>query len=216
MSIFKASNLQSLPKFLNRCDPLAALKRKPKKGSDEFFQKLMKTNFKVIGQIFKDSSKNDIKYILKNDIPNELQTHSFYTIWVNDMSIICNIFCRILDIDSVGFSLGTQRVCQRYHIDNVSMRLLVTYAGIGTEWLPENAADRKAYYRGMSNEQILKDPSKRKFMDIWDVAIFRGGPNGLLHRSPDAALKGQSIMMRLDHENFWNTVLKHELDNKVL
>ena len=27
---------------------------------------------------------------------------------------------------------------------------------------------------------------------------------------------GQSIMMRLDHENFWNTVLKHELDNKVL
>ena len=42
MSIFKASNLQSLPKFLNRCDPLAVLERKPKKGSDEFFQKLMK------------------------------------------------------------------------------------------------------------------------------------------------------------------------------
>ena len=33
---------------------------------------------------------------------------------------------------------------------------------------------------------------------------------------PDTALKGQSIMMLLDHENFWNTVLKHELDNKVL
>ena len=56
MSIFKASNLESLPKFLYRNDPLAVLERKPKKGSDEFFQKLMKTNFKVIGQIFKENN----------------------------------------------------------------------------------------------------------------------------------------------------------------
>ena len=71
MSIFKASNLQSLPKFLNRCDPLAVLERKPKKGSDKFFQKLMKTNFKVIGQIFKDSSKNDICLLYTSDAADE-------------------------------------------------------------------------------------------------------------------------------------------------
>ena len=216
MSIFKASNLQSLPKFPKRSDPLAVLERRPQKGSDEFFQKIMKTNFKVIGQVFKESSKNDIKFILKNSITHEMQTNSFYRIWVNDMSIICNMFCRMLDINSLGFSLGTKRVCKRYHIDNVSMRLLVTYAGIGTEWLPENAANRKAYYSGMSNEKILKDPSKRKFMDTWDVAIFRGGQNGLLHRAPDASINGQSIMMRLDHETFWHKVLKHELYNNVL
>ena len=40
--------------------------------------------------------------------------------------------------------------------------------------------------------------------------LFRGGSDGLLHRSPDAALNGTSIMMRLDHEYFWNEVMKHD------
>ena len=46
-------------------------------------------------------------------------------------------------------------------------------------------------------------------MNAWDVAIFRGGKNGLLHRTPDIALDSPSILLRLDHETFWNNVLKN-------
>ena len=95
------------------------------------------------------------------------------------------------------------------------MRLLVTYAGKGTEWLPDEFVDRNAYENGLPNESILKNPSRSKFINTWDVAIFRGGSDGLLHRSPDAALNGTSIMMRLDHEYFWNEVMKHDLDSTI-
>jgi hypothetical protein len=59
----------------------------------------------------------------------------------------------------------------------------------------------------MPNELILKDPSARQFVGIWDVAIFRGGPKGILHCTPDDALNGASILMRLDREDFWENVM---------
>lgn len=87
------------------------------------------------------------------------------------------------------------------------MRLLVTYAGQGTEWLPDEAVDHRAYASGMSNEDILIDPAARQFMRPWDIAVFRGGPEGLLHRTPDTALNGPSILMRLDHKDSWHNVM---------
>jgi len=84
----------------------------------------------------------------------------------------------------------------------------VTYAGKGTEWLPDEAADRTAFANGAPNEEIIKDPTARQYMNAWDVAVFRGGANGLLHRTPDAALDDPSIMMRLDHPSFWDNFLK--------
>ena len=95
----------------------------------------------------------------------------------------------------------------------VPIRLLVTYAGRGTEWLPDAAADRQAFEDGMPNKLILRDPSAIRFVDGWDVAIFRGGSKGLLHRTPDAALNGTSILMRLDRKDFWNNILGQSQGN---
>ena len=45
--------------------------------------------------------------------------------------------------------------------------------------------------------------SARKFINKWDIAVFRGGKNGILHRTPDSALQNQSsILMRLDNSSF--------------
>ena len=80
--------------------------------------------------------------------------------------------------------------------------LLLLLSVAGTEWLPNEAANRSAYLRGRPNEEIVKDPSRRRFMNTWDVAVFRGGKQGLLHRTPDDALHGPSIFMRLDIKAF--------------
>ena len=62
--------------------------------------------------------------------------------------------------DTLCFWLGTKRECRRYHVDNVPRRLLVTYAGQGTEWIQNQDADRLAYEAGEPNEKIVRDKSK--------------------------------------------------------
>ena len=112
------------------------------------------------------------------------------------------------------FKILTQLVCglvlkedvKRYHVDNVPQRLLVTYFGEGTEWLPDDAGDKIAYLNGEPNEKILKDPKKKQFVNEWDIAIFKGGLKGLLHRTPDSALHKHSILLRLDHANYWKNI----------
>ena len=127
------------------------------------------------------------------------------------MAQTAQVFCDIQKTDSLGYWIGSQRGCSRYHIDNVPLRMLVTYAGVGTEWIPDDAVDRNAYHAGAPNEKIVKDPSAIRFMNAWDVAVFRGGPDGLLHRTPDAALSGPSVMMHLDHPAFWESILKRQI-----
>ena len=208
MSVYQASNIQSLREFSKTENQLAVLERCPLKGADKFFNKLMQSDFSLIGQAFKDSSLEDIKFILEEDIPKELQSDPFYPLWVADIASLCKVFCDVLVTESVSLQLSTKRGCRRYHVDNVPMRMLVTYAGKGTEWISDEVVDRQAYESGKTNEEILKDLTETQYMNIWDVAIFRGGKKGLLHRTPDAALMGPSVLLRLDHENFWDDILK--------
>ena len=118
------------------------------------------------------------------------------------MEDVCKSFCELENIKDVAFWLGTKRGCSRYHVDNVPKRLLVTYAGRGTEWIPDMAADRTAFESGEPNEHIVKDTSALRHIRQWDVAVFRGFREGILHRTPDEALNGPSILLRLDHSSF--------------
>lgn len=209
MDAYKPLHLENLPKFNFVKSQLALVEREALSGSSEFFSKLMQTKLNVIGQVFKASSAADIRFLLEEDISLELKLDPFFELWVDDMANVCNVFCDVVGEDAIGFCLGTERGCRRYHLDNVPMRLLVTYAGQGTEWLPETASDREAFEGGMANEFILKDPSARQFVGLWDIAVFRGGPKGVLHRTPDSALNGPSILMRLEREDFWNNVFNN-------
>ena len=206
MSVFQAADLGELTRFPQRKDQLAVLQRQAPKEAEVFFEKLMHTSIGVIGKVKKENAEADIQEILEDYISVELQQDPFYNLWIKDMASVCRSFCEILCSDAVSFCLASKRGCRRYHIDNVPMRLLVTYAGKGTEYIPDEAADRKAFQNGMPNERIIKDPSAIKFMNTWDVAVFRGGSRGLLHRTPDAALNQPSILMRLDHPSFWDNI----------
>ena len=58
------------------------------------------------------------------------------------------------------------------------------------------------------NEKIIKNTTKRKFIKAWDIATFRGGTKGILHRTPDSALKSPSLQMRLDHSSYLKNIEK--------
>tara|TARA_B100000686_G_C16615503_1_gene876225 strand:- start:426 stop:1106 length:681 start_codon:yes stop_codon:yes gene_type:complete len=215
MNVFQTTDIENLVKYPRISDQLAIVKREKPEGSDIFFEKLMKNNLSVIGKVTKKNSIEDIKYLLEGNITNQLKNDPFYFLWISDMSQVCKLFSIIINSESVDFCLSTGRGCRRFHIDHVPMRLLVTYAGKGTEWIPDEAADRIAFANGAPNEKIIKDPLKRNFMNTWDISIFHGGPNGLLHRTPDAALNKKSILLRLDHSSYWEKILKQN-DNSVM
>ena len=204
---YKRSN--SLIDFKNRKGQIAILKRDHPKESELFFKKLCQFPFSLYGYVRHDSAKEDIRKLLKDEIPKHLQFDLFYEDWLEDMSNMCKIFCSMQLEDSLCFWLGSKRGCKRYHVDMVPYRLLVTYAGEGTEILPNHGANRKAFVEGKSNDEILKDKSTLKYTNKWDIAIFRGGKEGILHRTPSSALDANSsILMRLDYKSFLADIKK--------
>ena len=91
--------------------------------------------------------------------------------------------------------------------DHESMRLLVTYYGKGTEWLYPEACNYLAYNNGEKNNKIIKKNAEKKYLNNWDIAIFKGKKyssegKGILHRTPDAALGKPSLLMRLDSHEY--------------
>lgn len=214
MSIIKTDEVHILADFSNRKGQLTILERARPVQAAAFFQTLEQTPFRVIGRVPKNKSSESIKRFLEGTIAESLKADPFYEVWIADMAAQCQLFCEVLGSQSVGFCLGTERGCRRYHIDKVPMRCLVTYSGQGTEWLPDDAADRGAFSMGAPNAEILKDPAQRQYITPWHVAIFRGGDKGLLHRTPDSALNGPSILMRLDHPAFWDRIFEHQKDKR--
>ena len=201
--------IKKLIDFKKNENQLEILKRQPLPINKSFFQAIYKSIFEVTGFVRKSKSKQDIKNLLVNSLPKNIQCNPFYDIWLDDMSKVCKLFCEFLNENKLSFWLGNSRGCSRFHVDMVPYRLLVTYEGQGTELLPDHAADRVAFTDGKSNSKIIKDKSSLKSLDKWDIAIFKGGKNGILHRTPDSALKDySSILMRLDNFSFLEDIRK--------
>lgn len=193
------NNIESLKNFKNASQQVGIHERKTPVMANYFFKKIKKYPLSISGVVSKNTSKRDIYKLLNNEISDEIKSEPFYVNWLDDMSKISQVFCNILGEKSISFWLGSQRGCKRYHVDMVPYRLLVTYTGQGTELLPNKAANRKAFICGKPNKDIIKDKSALSYVNEWDIAIFRGGNRGILHRTPDSALNDDSsLLMRLD------------------
>ena len=200
--------IEKLINFKNNESQIEILKRPYPSQSNLFFKEFSKSIFSITGFVSKNQPKKDINKLLKNTLPASIQSRSFYNIWLEDMSNICKLFCTFLNANKLSFWLGSARGCKRYHVDMVPFRILVTYEGQGTELLPDYAADKDAFNEGKPNNEIIKEKSAIKFINKWDVAIFRGGSNGLLHKTPKTALKTSSVLMRLDYSKYWDRIFK--------
>ena len=199
---------QNLLDFKNNNEQLKIVNRKIPKKSNFFFNKLFKSLNSVTGFVTNNHPKHDIKRIL-NQLSIDIKYDPFFEVWLDDMSKLCKLFCEFLGEEKISYWVGSQRGCKRYHVDMVPFRLLVTYFGEGTELLPDYAADRSAFIQGKQNNEILNDKSALKHLNNWDIAIFRGGENGILHRTPDSALENKSsILMRLDNSSFLDELKK--------
>ena len=94
----------------------------------------------------------------------------------------------------------TGDACWKFHRDMVGWRLLTTYAGPATEYVPARCADI-----ALRQQQAYRGPLER--MRPFDVALFHGvrgaGNDAVVHRSPPIAGSGRTRLLFCITDRGW-------------
>lgn len=96
----------------------------------------------------------------------------------------------LLDQDCVAIRLEVVETdaCRRFHADHVSIRLILTYSGLGTQWLDNADAERLRDGAAIESLEIRR-------IATGHVALFKGrewAPDRpIVHRSPPIAGSGE-------------------------
>lgn len=112
-----------------------------------------------------------------------------------DLQSLIDTFAKVTEAERVRVTFGVVRTdrCRKFHADFVRYRLITTYLGLGTEWLPEEAVDRAAMARSIecpfeANRAIVRADASVRRAVAGDVLLMKGaahpGERGAVHRSP--------------------------------
>lgn len=124
---------------------------------------------------------------------------------------LVEMFCCLFDLERAGLRLTIldSAMCPRFHVDRVPCRLVTTYKGVATQWLPHSLINRSAL--GMRAVKDAQDQSglyqsKEDIQQLTegDVALLKGelwpgNENaGLVHRSPAVGVGEKRLLLTLD------------------
>ena len=124
---------------------------------------------------------------------------------------LVDMFCCLFELKRTGLRLAAlnRAMCPRFHVDRVPCRLITTYQGVATEWLPHQVVDRSKLGLGSNGQSDLDSGLFRHQGDIQqlncgDVALLKGelwegNENaGLVHRSPAVPAGKSRLLLTLD------------------
>jgi hypothetical protein len=92
-------------------------------------------------------------------------------------------------------------MCPRFHVDHVPLRLITTYAGIGSQWLREGEMSRARLGDPKAEPSSIVDNQQ---LAAGHVALFKGEKwlgnegRGIIHRSPQPAPGESRLLLTLD------------------
>ena len=124
-----------------------------------------------------------------------------YEGFIADVSWLVSAFACLLGAKRIGVRLRLldKAMCPRFHVDHVPVRLITTYAGIGSQWLREGVMDRRHL------SQAAAEPEARiEQIDCGEVALLKGEKwhgnegFGLIHRSPPLQADQRRLILTLD------------------
>jgi len=195
---------KDLQEIHNKEVNIAILNRFIEELADEI-QILLNQNFEIqlCGEVesIAESLTKALKLLCANDL------------LINDISSLLHLFKEISNANSFRLLLATvnTNMCRRFHTDINDLRLLCTYSGPGTLWLPDEAVDRKALDSCGDNEALVLDESKIQQVEAGDVVILKGaiypteGTKAIVHRSPTIEESGEKrLLLRIDTNDFLN------------
>ncbi|MFJ2463733.1 DUF1826 domain-containing protein [Pseudomonas sp. NPDC087615] len=126
-----------------------------------------------------------------------------YEGFIADLKWLVSAFACLLGARRIGLRLRVldKAMCPRFHVDHVPVRLISTYAGVGSQWLKEGAMDRQQL--GQANAQP-QDSAQIQQLASGEVALLKGEKwhgnegFGLIHRSPQPAAGERRLILTLD------------------
>jgi len=109
----------------------------------------------------------------------------------------------------IFFATVETNMCRKFHTDINDLRLLCTYAGPGTVWLPDEAVNQDAIKVRSSNAEIVKDEAHIQHVPAGHVVILKGAlyPDAfpIYHRSPSVeGVHQKRLLLRIDTNEFLN------------
>ncbi|MEZ8169071.1 DUF1826 domain-containing protein [Vibrio tasmaniensis 1F-187] len=130
---------------------------------------------------------------------------------LENMVELVDMFCCLFDLEEVGLRLAVlnKAMCPRFHVDQVPCRLVTTYHGVATQWLPNDLVDRTKLGRGSngkpdSESGLYSHESDIEQLSSGDVALLKGerwsgNENaGLVHCSPVTSSNETRLLLTLD------------------
>lgn len=128
-----------------------------------------------------------------------------------DIALLVDMFCYLFELKQAGMRLKVldKAMCPKFHVDKVPCRLVTTYQGIATQWLPHELVDQTKLGWGCdglpdSESGLYQSESDIQQLDCGDVALIKGtlwegNENaGLVHRSPGLIANEKRLILTLD------------------
>ena len=145
------------------------------------------------------------------EVEDALCNYSDATALSNDVAQLVDMFCYLFDLNHAGLRLTTldRAMCPRFHVDRVPCRLVTTYQGCSTQWLPHQLIDRTKLgtgSNGLPDEHSGLYPNAEDVQQLTagDVALLKGElwnereNFGLVHRSPTPEPGEKRLLLTLD------------------
>jgi hypothetical protein len=159
-------------------------------------------NFQRLVEVNSETALNDIKHAL-GEKAGEL--------WLNDMAELVEMFCCLFGVNEAGLRLTATNsaMCPKFHVDHVICRLVTTYQGVATQWLPHYCVDRSKLGRGSAGlndheSGLYQSESDIQQADCGDIVLLKGERwegnegAGIVHRSPEPPAGGYRLVCTLD------------------
>ncbi|WP_233440449.1 DUF1826 domain-containing protein [Modicisalibacter coralii] len=126
---------------------------------------------------------------------------------VEDVTTLATAMGCLFATDTVGVRLRLldAAMCPRFHCDNLPVRLVTTYSGPGSEWLPDHAVERAGLGAPRPDKpDVVADAAAIERLRAGDLALLKGSgwvgneQRGLVHRSPALAPGQKRLMLSID------------------
>ena len=174
------------------------------KNSDLQFSELVNKNFSI--DFLVDKIGADKKLI------------SFY----EDIQYLTKLFCELFDINDAWLRIDAidKPMCPRFHADHLKCRLVTTYYGPGTQWLPNSLVNRNKLGHGNNGladdiSGLFSKKSDIENLDVGDIGLLKGEAwvnnegLGLVHRSPHADSNYKRLYVTIDFGDLYRSIFNN-------
>ena len=174
------------------------------KNSDLQFSELVNKNFSI--DFLADKIGADEKLIC------------FY----EDIQYLTKLFCELFDIKDAWLRIDAidKPMCPRFHADHLKCRLVTTYYGPGTQWLPNSLVNRNKLGHGNNGladdiSGLFSKKSDIENLDVGDIGLLKGEAwvnnegLGLVHRSPHTDSNYKRLYVTIDFGDLYRSIFNN-------